>query len=49
MLRRQIALRFGMLPATLEQRIAAADEPTLDTLLERVITVPTLDELETQP
>ena len=49
MLRRQIALRFGTLPAALEEHIVAADEPTLDTLLERVITVPTLDGLEARP
>ena len=37
--------RFGPLPAALETRIATSDEATLDAILDRVITVATVEDL----
>ena len=43
--RRIVQLRFGNVPAPLEERIAAADPATLDALFDRAIAVSTLDAL----
>lgn len=44
-LRRVIRARFRSVPATLEQRIASADQATLDQLIERAVVVSTADDL----
>ncbi len=41
----QLSLRFGELPATVHQRIEAADADTLLRWSERVLTAATLDEI----
>jgi hypothetical protein len=45
MLRIFLRSRFGALPETIEQRIAAADADQLDALAGRAVTVASLDEL----
>jgi hypothetical protein len=42
---RQARARFGETPAGLEERLAHLDEPALDRLLERVVTVATSEDL----
>jgi predicted transposase YdaD len=44
-LRRQLSLRFGPVPARLEQRLQAADAETLLRWAERILTAATPDEV----
>ena len=41
---RQLRLRFGEVPASLVSRIEEVEGPTLDELIDRVVTVASLDE-----
>jgi flagellar biosynthesis/type III secretory pathway protein FliH len=43
--RRQLQRRFNDVPAAVEARIEAADEQTLDTLLDRIVTAGSLEDL----
>jgi hypothetical protein len=45
MLRKQLALRFGALPVSVNARLDAANAATLDTWAERVLTAATLEDV----
>ena len=45
MLHKQLALRFGALPVSVNARLDAADAATLDTWAERVLTAATLEDV----
>jgi len=44
-LRRIVQARFGAVPEAVERRIVAADRATLDQLIGRAVTIPTVDDL----
>jgi hypothetical protein len=43
---RQLRLRFGEVPETLVAQVQAADEATLDTMLDRVVTASSIEEFQ---